>query len=113
MASDLSRVVRPAANAFSETAWAAAMLFRETIDKIVARGGVNGVTRAKFLAELAKTRAFDAGGLLASTDVGKRFPSDCYALVQVQDNKFVRVNPKKPGTFACNPKNVATVRLKE
>jgi ABC-type branched-subunit amino acid transport system substrate-binding protein len=99
------------ANAFGETAWAAAMLFRETIDTIVARDGVNGITRAKFLAELAKTRAFDAGGMLASTDVGKRFPSDCYLLVQVQDNKFVRANPKQPGTFACNPKNVATVRL--
>ena len=99
------------ANAFGETAWAAGMLFHETIDKIVARDGTNGITRAKFLDELAKTQNFDAGGLLASTDVGKRVPSDCYALVQVQHDKFVRVNPKKPGTFDCNPKNIATVKL--
>jgi len=89
------------------------MLFHETIDKIVARDGVNGITRAKFLDELANTQNFDAGGMLASTDVGKRVPSDCYALVQVQDNKFVRVNPTKPGTFDCNPKNIATVKLSD
>jgi ABC-type branched-subunit amino acid transport system substrate-binding protein len=101
------------ANAFGETAWAAAMLFRQTIDKIVARDGINGITRARFLAELAKTQNFNAGGMLASTDVGERAPSDCYALVQVQGNKFVRVNPKKPGTFTCNAKNIATVKLGE
>lgn len=99
------------ANAFGQTAWAAAVLFHETIDTIVARDGVNGITRAKFLDELANTHTFDAGGMLATTDVGKRLPSDCYALVQVQNNEFVRVKPKKPGTFDCDPKNLAVVKL--
>lgn len=109
----LKFVGKDKANAFGETAWAAAMLFHETINKIVARDGINGITRAKFLNELASTEQFDAGGLLASTDIGARAPSDCYALVQVRDNTFARVNPKKPGTFDCNPKNIAIVELSE
>jgi len=99
------------ADAFGATAWAAAILFHETIDKIVERDGVNGVTRAKFLEEVSKTHAFDADGMLATTDVGGRVPSNCYYLGQVKDGDFVRVHPKKPGTFDCSPKNVATVKL--
>ena len=65
------------ANAFGETAWAAGMLFHQAIDTIVARDGVNGITRAKFLDELAKIGDFDAGGMLAPTNIGARVPSAC------------------------------------
>jgi len=99
------------ADAFGATAWAAAMLFHETIDKIVERDGINGITRAKILDELSKTQDFDAGGMLARTDVGARVPSECYFLGQVQNGEYVRVHPKKPGTFACSPKNVVTVEI--
>ncbi len=99
------------ADAFGETGWAAGVLFHQVIDEIVDADGINGITRARILEELSKTQDFDAGGLLATTNVGKRMPSDCYNLQQVQDGTFVRVHPKKPGTFDCNPKNVATVKL--
>jgi ABC-type branched-subunit amino acid transport system substrate-binding protein len=99
------------ADGFGATAWAAAILFHETIDKLVERDGVNGITRERFLEELARTHAFDADGLLATTDVGARVPSDCYYLAQVRDGKYVRVNPKEKGTFACSPKNVITVQV--
>jgi hypothetical protein len=99
------------ADAFGATAWAAAILFHETIDKLVERDGANGITRAKFLEEVARTHAFDADGLLATTDVGGRVPSNCYFLGQVRDGEYVRVNPKKPGTFDCSPKNVAIVQV--
>ena len=32
-------------------------------------------------------------------------------MMQVQNGKFVRVYPTKPGTFDCNPANVTTVTL--
>jgi ABC-type branched-subunit amino acid transport system substrate-binding protein len=99
------------ADAFGATAWAAAILFHETIDRIVERDGINGVTRAKFLEEVGRTHAFDADGLLATTDVGRRVPSSCYFLGQVRDGEYVRVHPTKPGTFDCSPKNVATVQV--
>jgi hypothetical protein len=31
--------------------------------------------------------------------------------MQVQDGEFVRVDPKKPGTFSCSKKNVQVVEL--
>jgi hypothetical protein len=31
--------------------------------------------------------------------------------MQVQNGKFVRVYPTKPGTLDCNPGNLATVHL--
>ncbi len=99
------------ADAFGETGWAAGMLFKQVVDEIVAQDGVNGITRAKILEGLSKTKNFDAGGMLAATDIGARTPSGCYTLLQVQGGKFVRVHPKKPGTFDCNPKNVVDVEL--
>jgi ABC-type branched-subunit amino acid transport system substrate-binding protein len=101
------------ADAFGETGWAAGMLFHEVIDQIVDEHGVNGVTRARILEQLAATEDFDAGGMLATTNVGERTPSDCFNLQQVQDGKFVRVHPKKAGTFDCSPKNVTIVKLAE
>ncbi|MEX2253969.1 MAG: ABC transporter substrate-binding protein [Acidimicrobiia bacterium] len=111
MAAYIKAVGRDNADAFGETAWAAAILFHESIDKIVERDGVNGITRAKLLDELSKTKSFDADGMLATTDVGNRVPSDCYNLSQVKNGDFVRVHPKKAGTFDCSPKNVVTVEV--
>jgi ABC-type branched-subunit amino acid transport system substrate-binding protein len=99
------------ADGFGATAWAASILFHQTIDKLVERDGINGITRKAFLEELARTHAFDADGLLATTDIGARIPSSCYFLGQVKGGEYVRVNPKKKGTFHCSPKNVITVQV--
>jgi hypothetical protein len=77
----------------------------------VARDGVNGITRAKFLQELSTTKDFDAQGMLGKTDIGGRRPSPCYELLQVRSSKFVRVHPKKAGTFDCSKKNIAIVKV--
>lgn len=99
------------ADAFGETGWVAGMLFHQVIDEIVDEHGINGITRARMLERLAATKDFDAGGMLAKTDVGERVPSPCFNLQQVQGGKFVRVHPEKKGTFDCNPKNVEIVKL--
>lgn len=49
--------------------------------------------------------------MIGTTDVGGRKNSPCYALVQVQSGKFVRVWPTKKGTFDCKPSNRRLVRL--
>jgi len=99
------------ADAFGETGWAAGMLFKQVVDEIVEEHGVNGITRERILDRLAQTKEFDAGGMLATTDVGARTPSPCFNLQQVQDGEYVRVHPKKAGTFDCNPKNITIVKL--
>jgi ABC-type branched-subunit amino acid transport system substrate-binding protein len=111
LAAYVKTVGRSKASGFGELAWVAGILFHDTIDHIVARDGVNGITRAKFLQALAATHSFTAKGILGPTDIGGRRPSACYDLLQVRSSKFVRVHPKQAGTFDCNPKNVAIVKL--
>jgi hypothetical protein len=41
----------------------------------------------------------------------ERTPSDCVVVEQVQSGKFVRLWPKKKGTFDCSPKNAFEVEM--
>jgi len=66
---------------------------------------VNGLTRAALLEELRNTNEFDGDGMWGTTDVGNHVPTGCFVLTQVQDGEFVRVHPKKPGTFDCKKSN--------
>ena len=90
---------------FGTYAWLAGLLFRDSVNAIVKRDGVNGLTRAALLEQLANTHAFDGDGMWGTTDVGNHVPSACFMLTQVQDGDFKRVYPKKPGTFDCKKSN--------
>lgn len=92
-------------------AWAAGILLRDTVDRIVDEDGVNGITRAALLEALAATHDFDAGGMFGHIDIGEKRPSACGVMMQVQDGDFVRIYPKKPGTLRCDEKNIETVQL--
>jgi hypothetical protein len=102
---------RDKADAFGATAWAAGIFFQDIVNTIVNKGGDNALTRAAVLATAPTINGFTADGMLGRTDVGKRLPTPCYALLQVQHGKFVRVYPKKAGTFDCNPANLQTIKL--
>ena len=77
--------------------------------------GKNGLTRARFLEEAAKVHDFtasvDGDAMLGPTDVGGHKVSPCFLLMQVKENRYVRVFPKQSNTFDCNPKNVFTIKL--
>jgi hypothetical protein len=96
---------------FGIQAWSSGLYFAETVNRVVEQSGVNGLTRQAVLDTSKQVNQFDADGMLAPTDVGDRTPSDCFVLMQVQDGEFVRVFPKKKGTFSCSPKNRVTVKL--
>jgi hypothetical protein len=93
-----------------EQAWAAALFFRDAVNAVVKSGGVNELTRANFLAAAEKIHSFDADGMLATSDIPAKKATPCTSLFQVKGGKYVRVFPKKPATFDCNPKNVVTVK---
>jgi len=93
-----------------EQAWAAALFFRDAVNAVVKSGGVNALTRANFLTEARTIHSFDADGMLATSDIPAKKATPCTSLFQVKGGKFVRVFPKKPATFDCNPKNVVTVK---
>jgi len=61
----------------------------------------NDLTRANLLEGAETVTEFDAGGMIVPTNVGGRESSGCFVLMQVRNGEFVRVHPKKKGTFDC------------
>jgi ABC-type branched-subunit amino acid transport system substrate-binding protein len=91
------------------SAWAAADEFKAVVDQIVAKDGPNGVTRAKFLAAIKDFNGFDDNGFIGPRD--QRKYSDCMVMMQVQNGKFVRVQPTEKGKFDCNPKYLTDIAI--
>ncbi len=96
---------------FGIQAFAAGLFFTELVNKVVAKGGPNALTRKAILAEAATVHNFNAGGMIGATDVGGRVPAPCFILTQVKNGDFVRVTPTAKGTFSCDPSNVVTIKL--
>jgi hypothetical protein len=111
LANFVKYVGKDKADGFSTQAWAAGLMFRDIVNNIVKADGNNGLTRAAVLKGAANLGQFDADGMIGVRDAGKREPTVCYALTQVKGGKFVRVFPKKPGTFDCSEKNFYTIKL--
>jgi hypothetical protein len=79
---------------------------------VVKQDGPNGLTRANLLTALRGLGNFDAHGWLgAKTLQGSGSISPCFMVMQVQNGKFVRVYPTKPGTMDCNPANLVQVSM--
>jgi ABC-type branched-subunit amino acid transport system substrate-binding protein len=106
VAAYLKAVGKANADGFGQQAWTAALFFQDVVQKIVAADGVNGLTRANFLATAKTEHNFTAQGMIGPEDVGGHKQGPCFALLQVRNDKFVRVYPSKPATFDCNPKNI-------
>ena len=87
----------------------AALLFRDTVNRIVKEGGNNALTREALFEGLQSTTRFDADGLLGPANVAERIPSPCFVLMQVQKGAFVRVHPKRPGTLDCKKSNLIRI----
>ena len=99
------------AASFGAYAWAAGLAFRDAVNAAVKAHGVNGVTRKTIFEELNKIHKFDADGMFAPIDLAGRGISPCSVTMQVKNGQFVRVEPTKPGTFACSPKNNVVWKL--
>jgi hypothetical protein len=87
---------------FGAQAWVAGEAFAEAVNKVVAKSGPNGLTRAAVLEAIKQVNGFTAGGFVAPTDIGARKSAGCLIGMQVKNGKFVRVDPVEPGKFDCN-----------
>jgi hypothetical protein len=96
---------------FGIQAFAAGLFFTDLVNKVVAKSGVNGLTRKAILAEAPTVHDFNAGGMIGATDVGGRTPSPCFVLNQVKNGDYVRVLPTAKGTFNCDASNVVTEKI--
>jgi ABC-type branched-subunit amino acid transport system substrate-binding protein len=91
--------------------WIAAVAFRDAVNAAVEANGVNGLTRQALLDALGGIHEFDADGMYSGVDLAGRKFTSCHVLNQVQDGEFVRVLPKKAGTFDCPKNGVVEVEL--
>ncbi len=87
---------------FGANSWAAALLFQQVVEDIVAADGPNALTRARVLEQLATVESFDAGGMFGPVNIGERIGSPCFIILQFDGSDFVRVHPEEPGTFDCD-----------
>jgi len=89
---------------FGEQAWIAGEIFARAVNDTMAahNNDPNSITRANLLAAIRNIHDFDAGGMVPKLDIGGKVGSTCLVGMQVQGDKFVRVDPVQPGTFDCD-----------
>ena len=96
------------ADAFAAYGWIATLAFADAVKSVVAKHGINGLTRSAVFEGLQTLTAFNAGGMFGTVDIAHHKLTPCTLLTQFTNNKFVRVWPSKPGTFNCTPANAVT-----
>jgi hypothetical protein len=96
-------------NGFAMWGFASTLLFAQVASQVVKDKGVNGLTRANFLATLKNTHSFNGGGMYGNVDPGGKLPTNCFMILNLQGGKYVREYPKKAGTLDCKPSNRTTL----
>jgi hypothetical protein len=86
-----------------------ALLFQDAVVKATANGGT--LDRQTLFAALNSETDFDADGIVGPTNIAAHEPSPCDAISQVVNGQWKRVYPAAPGTFDCNPANIANLKL--
>jgi hypothetical protein len=99
-----------APDAFGAQAWVAGQVFATAVNSIVAKSGPNGLTRSAMFTAIHGITNFDDNGFISPTNIGGKVGSKCLIGMQVQNGKFVRVDPTTPGQFDCTG-SVFTVTL--
>jgi hypothetical protein len=99
------------ADGFAVYGWTATLAFKQAVDAVVKKDGVNGLTRANLLSTgIDSLTSFNAGGMIGTTNIKDKVPTPCAALVQLKSGKFVRVAPSKKGTFNCDKSNAVQIK---
>jgi Periplasmic binding protein len=89
---------------FGEQAWVAGEIFAQAVKDTMAahNDDPNSITRVNLLAALNGLHSFDANGMIPKEDVGAHKGSTCLVGMQVQNGKFVRIDPTQSGQFDCD-----------
>jgi hypothetical protein len=88
-------------DAFGAQAWVAGQVFATAVNSVVDKSGPNGLTREALLDAIKGITNFDDNGFISPTNIGEKHGSKCLIGMQVQNGKFVRVDPVEKGKFDC------------
>jgi hypothetical protein len=87
-----------------------ALLFQDAVSKAVANGGT--LTRQSLFNVLrTQETAFNADGIVGTTDVSAHSASPCFAIARVMNGTWQRVYPAKALAFDCSPGNLAQIKI--
>jgi hypothetical protein len=95
-------------------AWLAAEVFARAVNDTMKahNNDPNSITRANLLDAVHNIHDFDANGMTPKTDIGGKSRGPCLVGMQVQGDKWVRVDPPQPGTFDCDGnKPLPTIKI--
>jgi hypothetical protein len=85
----------------------AGVLFQTAVSKVYGPDKDKAaVTRTAVLHAVSGITAFNAGGLLGTTNVGGRVPNGCFVMMHVDGAKFVRAEPTVAGQLSCATTNL-------
>ena len=102
---------RPTPTASRCTAGRATLAFKQAVDAIVKKDGINGLTRANMLSTgIDGLTSFNAGGMVGTVDIKNKVTTPCSMVSQLQKGKFVRLAPKRKGTFDCRKSNAVQIQ---
>jgi ABC-type branched-subunit amino acid transport system substrate-binding protein len=89
---------------FGAQSWIAGEAFARAINDTMAANNndPNSITRVNLLKAIHNMHDFDANGMIPKVDIGNKTGSTCIVGMQVENGKFVRVDPPQPGTFDCD-----------
>jgi hypothetical protein len=111
LANMLKYVGKDKVTGYTVYGWAAAIAFAQAARAVVAKDGVNGLTRRSLLKTGMPTLTkFDAEGMVATVNIADKVPSACFMLDRFVNSKFTRVYPAKKGTFDCTPSNRVAIK---
>jgi hypothetical protein len=111
LAGFIKYVGKDKADQFSAYAFQATLAFAQAIKAAVAKHGINGITRANTIEGIKSLTNFDAGGMAGAHSFKTGRTTNCFVEVQFRSGKWVRVYPKKKGTFDCKASN--SIALKD
>lgn len=87
-----------------------ALLFQDAVNKVVASGQT--LDRESLFNVLNHDEtAFNADGIMGTTNISAHQPSDCQVLVQLVNGAWQRVEPTTPDTFDCSTSNLANITM--
>jgi hypothetical protein len=111
LAAFMKYVGKANANGFAVYGWTATLAFKQAVEAIVKQDGVNGLTRKALLTTgVDALTSFNAGGMIGTVDIKNKVPTPCLMVTQLQKGQFVRMAPKKKGSFDCNQRNAVTIK---
>jgi Periplasmic binding protein len=95
---------------FAAYAFESTLAFADAIKAVVAKSGINGITRSTLIDGIKSLTDFNAGGMAGTHSFKNGRITSCFVEMQFKGGKWVRAYPTKKGTFDCKSSNLVAIK---